>query len=99
MNLDKQQLKYLRKLCKSHKVKHIYLFGSAVRDDFNEHSDYDFLVQFQEMDVMDYLDNYLEFKDELEKLTQRNVDLVEEQALKNPYLIRSIDRNKELLYG
>ena len=43
--------------------------------------------------------NYINFKEELKNVLHREIDLVEEQTLKNPYLIRSIEENKELIYG
>ncbi|RZL46469.1 MAG: nucleotidyltransferase domain-containing protein, partial [Pedobacter sp.] len=46
-----------------------------------------------------YFDNYINFKEKLKNLFGRNVDLVEEQTLKNPILIKSINRSKELVYG
>ncbi len=39
------------------------------------------------------------FKEALEKLLQRPVDLVEEQTIKNPILKQSIDKSKKLIYG
>jgi len=86
-------------LCISHKVDRLYVFGSAVSDSFNANSDVDLLVSFQKIDLFNYFDNYLDLKNKLEKLLQRKVDLVEEQNLKNPVLIRSIDRNKKQIYG
>ena len=99
MHLDEEQLTEIRQICKSHNVKHIYLFGSALGSDFKPDSDYDFLVRFRDMEFMDYFDNYMDLKSDLEKYLKRKVDLLEEQALKNPYLIRNINKSKELVYG
>ena len=33
-------------LCEQYKVENLYLFGSALQGDFNEKSDFDFLVNF-----------------------------------------------------
>ncbi|WP_339867686.1 nucleotidyltransferase domain-containing protein [uncultured Algoriphagus sp.] len=93
-NIDK-----INKLCVSHKVDKLYVFGSVVSDSFNPKSDIDLLVSFQKIDLFNYFDNYLDLKNKLEKLLKRKVDLVEEQTLKNPVLIRSIDRNKQQIYG
>jgi predicted nucleotidyltransferase len=41
----------------------------------------------------------MNFKSNLENLFGREVDLVEEQTLKNPILINSINKSKELVYG
>jgi hypothetical protein len=35
----------------------------------------------------------------LKSLYGREIDLLEEQALKNPILIQSINRSKQLVYG
>ncbi len=89
----------LKKLCEQHYVARLSVFGSVLTQNFNESSDIDFLVQFSGVDQNNYFDNFLDFKESLESLLGRNVDLLEEQTLKNPILIRSIERNKKLLYG
>ena len=68
-------------------------------DRFRQDSDIDFLVLFSCVEPLEYFDNYMDFKEELEGLFSRNVDLVEIQTIKNPILKRSIDRNKKILYG
>lgn len=89
----------IRNLCEKHKVEELYVFGSAAVGKMTENSDIDFLVKFKTIDLHDYFLNYLEFKISLEKITGREVDLIEKQTLKNPILIQSIERSKELLYG
>jgi predicted nucleotidyltransferase len=76
----------------------MYLFGSALTSDFNENSDFDFLVKFKKIELSEYFDNYMNFKENLRKLLGREIDLLEEQTLKNPILIRSINNSKELVY-
>ena len=68
-------------------------------DLFSKDSDIDLLVKFGDVNLFDYFDNYMDFKESLENLFNRNVDLVEIQTLKNPILKRSIDYNKIKLYG
>ena len=51
------------------------------------------------MDLGKYFQNYMELKKNLESLFGRKVDLLEEQTLKNPILINSINESKELIYG
>jgi predicted nucleotidyltransferase len=41
----------------------------------------------------------MNFKENLKKLLGRDIDLLEEQTLKNPILINSINKTKELIYG
>ncbi|HMU06887.1 MAG TPA: nucleotidyltransferase domain-containing protein [Kaistella sp.] len=87
------------KLCETHQVASLYVFGSVLSEKFNAESDIDFLVNFKEINLSDYADNYFNLKFSLEDLLKRNVDLLEEKALKNPYFIESINQQKELVYG
>ena len=89
----------LTDLCRTHYVDKMYVFGSVLNSNFNAKSDLDFLVRFKSIELSEYYDNYIDLKDKLEILFERDIDLVEEQALKNPILIRSINRSKELIYG
>ena len=72
-------------LCANHKVRSLYAFGSVLTPNFNTNSDIDLIVDFKEIDVKDYADNYFEFKFSLQDIFNRPVDLLEEQAIKNPY--------------
>jgi predicted nucleotidyltransferase len=66
----------------------------------NENSDIDFLVQFsEEIEVLDYADNYFSFLEKLENLMGKKIDLVSKKSLKNPILIEEIDRSKVDLYA
>ncbi|MCR5860937.1 nucleotidyltransferase domain-containing protein [Flavobacterium sp. J372] len=99
MQIISNNIDRIKKLCASHNVDTMYLFGSALRNDFNRSSDIDFLVKFKPGNLAGYFDNYLNLKQSLKNLLGREVDLVEEQTLRNPVLINSINRNKELIYG
>jgi predicted nucleotidyltransferase len=59
----------------------------------------DLLIQFGKVDLMDYFDNYMDLKEELEALLKRPIDLVENQAIKNPIFRKIVDREKKLVYG
>ena len=76
----------------------LYIFGSALTDRFTDDSDVDFLVEFENVDIQDYFDNYMDFKEKLETLLNRQVDLVENQAIRNPIFRMVIDRDKRLVY-
>lgn len=91
--------KQINELCVSHKVKSLYAFGSVLTDDFNSNSDIDLIVDFKEIDVVDYADNYFDLKFSLQDIFNRSVDLLEEQALKNPYFKEVLNQTKELVYG
>ncbi len=76
----------------------LYIFGSILTDRFTDDSDVDFLVEFENVDIQDYFDNYMDFKEKLEALLNRQVDLVENQAIRNPIFRMVIDRDKRLVY-
>jgi len=86
-------------LCRKYNVNQLYLFGSYSTGNFTPQSDIDFLVRFGEVDLYNYFDNYLELKQNLEQLLNVPVDLVEEQTVKNPFLLHSINQSKQLIYG
>jgi len=89
----------IEEACRNHQVKTMYVFGSASTETMSENSDVDLLVKFKSFDLSQYFENYMSLKAELKKVLNREVDLLEEQTLKNPFLIRSIERSKELIYG
>ena len=86
-------------LCQRHEVAELYVFGSVLTEDFGEESDVDLLVTFKPMDLFDYFDNYMSLQSSFEKLFERDVDLVETQAIRNPILQQEIDDTKYLIYG
>ena len=86
-------------LCRRFHVRRLEVFGSAVRDDFDpDRSDLDLLVEFEPVEQLRGR-QYAEFKEALEDLFRRRVDLVEATALRNPYLKAAIERSKEPFYG
>ncbi|MFV8393715.1 nucleotidyltransferase family protein [Flavobacterium sp. LB2P6] len=89
----------IKKLCKTHNVKSLYAFGSVLTEKFNVESDIDLIVEFQPVDVLDYADNYYDLKFSLEIILKREIDLLEEKAIKNPYFRKTINQNKQLIYG
>ena len=99
MGIDDRHKEDLKKLCAMYNVEKMYLFGSALNSNFNKESDIDLLVKFKSIELSKYFDNYMDFKENLEKLFGREVDLIKEQTLRNPILINSINKSKELIYG
>jgi len=98
MNVIERNINQVVSLCKKHKVRLLYIFGSVLTDRFTDDSDVDFLVEFENVDIQDYFDNYMDFKEKLEALLNRQVDLVENQAIRNPIFRMVIDRDKRLVY-
>ncbi len=99
MNLISQNIEFINALCKSHKVKSLYAFGSVLTNNFNDQSDIDLIVNFSDIQLLDYADNYFNFKFSLEDTLKRSVDLLEEKAIKNPYFKRAVEKNMQLIYG
>ena len=87
-------------LCRKYKVKTLAVFGSVLTDRFNEASDIDLLVDFNsEIDHNNYADNFFGFYHALKSLFGRDIDLVDENAVKNPYFKQELDETKYLIYG
>ncbi len=99
MNIVEENIENIKILCDKHKVSSLYIFGSILTNRFKKSSDIDFLVDFKSVDPYSYADNYFELKTSLEMLLKRQVDLLEEKAIKNPYLKQSIDSSKRIIYG
>jgi uncharacterized protein len=90
----------LRALCRRFHVRRLDVFGSAARGDFDrEHSDVDFIVEFDRSAPQHPFDAYFGLKEELEVLLGRKVDLVELSAVRNPYLKASIEQSRENVYA
>jgi predicted nucleotidyltransferase len=85
-------------LCKKHKVQSLYVFGSAATDRLTPNSDVDLLVTFESDLIKGYLSNYFSMAGELEQVFNKNVDLVEQNAMTNPYFIESVNESKVLIY-
>ena len=91
----------LAQLCRRHGVARLEVFGSAARGaDFDPStSDADFLVQFDPRSGPPTLDQYFDLRDALRHALGRPVDLVEPEAIRNPYLRAAIDKSRELVYA
>ena len=87
-------------ICKHFGVSRLEVFGSAARGtDFKTaDSDVDFLVEFLPGVATD-LQAFLATKIALEKLLGRAVDLVESDAVQNPYVLANINRSREPGYA
>ena len=61
------------------------------------HGDLDFLVEFERGAPWAFK-TYFGFKESLEALFGRKVDLVEPSAIRNPYFKESAERSRELIF-
>ncbi|HZK08102.1 MAG TPA: nucleotidyltransferase domain-containing protein [Bacteroidales bacterium] len=88
-----------RRLCKAHDVKSLYAFGSATNDHFNfQSSDIDLVVEIDEADPVKRGEKLLSLWDAFERFFNRKVDLLTDASIKNPFLRKSIDSGKVLIY-
>ena len=101
IELVERQVEKLNELCAEHKVKELYLFGSAATDEFDEKSsDLDFVVEFTDaIDTIDFADYYFSFLDGLKTLFEGDVDLLSYTSLKNDVIIQQIEDTKVQLYA
>jgi uncharacterized protein len=90
----------LGELCRSHSVKRLWLFGSAVRDDFVPgSSDYDFQVEFEAgFDVGPWAGHLFELARDLEALLGVKVDVGQALPITNPHLRAAIEGERVLVY-
>jgi predicted nucleotidyltransferase len=88
----------LAALCRQHGVARLCLFGSAATEHFDPAtSDLDFIVAFADKSS-GYADRYLDFAEALEELFGREVDVVTERSVQNPYFRRSVESTQRLVY-
>ena len=99
MSIIDRNIEKIKALCSKHKVSRLFVFGSVLTEHYNQASDIDFVVDFSDVDIYNYADNYFDLKNSLENLLNRQIDLLEEKAINNPYLRKSIDSSKQLIYG
>lgn len=101
MKLIELNLQRIFELCRKHKVKTLAVFGSILTDRFNDRSDVDLLVDFEptDHDKFDYVSNFFDFRDSLERLFGRKVDLIEYGLNLNPIFKALVDKKKQMIYG
>ena len=99
MGIVLEKEKQISGLCRKHRVKELYLFGSALREDFGADSDIDLGVVFSRDGVAGSFDQYFDFKSELEQLLGRPVDLVCLASIRNSILRRELDETTRLIYA
>jgi len=89
----------LARLCRKYHVKRLEIFGSAASDNFDPaSSDLDFLVQFEPCPPSDHYERYFGLLESLQTLFGHSIDLVEANALKNPYFIKRVNQSRTPIY-
>jgi len=86
-------------LCQDLGVKRLFVFGSATHgSSLADVGDLDFLVQFKPMPPVQYAHNYFRLAEQLEELFKAPIDLVELEAVENPYFKEAVDESKVPVY-
>ncbi len=97
--LIEQHREALTKLCQQFRVERLELFGSVAKGTFRpDSSDVDFLVTFADPRPGTYANRYLGLLLALEQLFQREIDLVTERSIRNPYFRKAVEATRQLVY-
>ena len=99
MSILEKHSKELKKACESYRVQSLHAFGSVLSDHFTEESDIDLLVEFNRDSYEGAFEQYFGFKNSLESIFGRKLDLVCYRAIRNPYFKREVDNTKQELYA
>jgi len=96
----RQAQSQLEELCRRHNVRRLEIFGSALGPNFDPStSDLDFIVEFGPFGAGGYAEHYFALLDDLKELFGRPIDLLVSRAVRNPFLLESINRSRKLLYA
>jgi hypothetical protein len=88
----------IQEFCRRWRIKEFAIFGSTLRNDFRPESDVDVLVTFQD-EAPWGLFEFVEMIEELQEIFGRNVDLIEKEALRNPFRRREILSHCQVVYA
>jgi len=95
-----KHLTEIRGLCKIHKVKSLWAFGSVLGSSFSRDSDVDFLYEMDEQHIVEEESYFCfwGFYDTLHALLDRPIDMVWYKSIKNPYFKEEVKKTKVLIY-
>ncbi len=94
------KLPVVTKLLSESKVRNAYVFGSVLTERFNEESDIDILINFEKgIDPLVEGRIWWNLHDSLRDIFNRDVDILVEENLRNPYFIEELNEKKQLIYA
>lgn len=94
-----KELEEFKAVCAKHSVKNLYIFGSSVTDNFDINtSDIDLLVEIDDTNPIERGEKLMSLWDSFEDFFHRKVDLLTVSSIRNPFLQKSIDATKVLIY-
>jgi uncharacterized protein len=95
-----EKLEEIVAACQRYGIERLFVFGSALRDDFKPgESDIDLLVEFGPLEITKCFHVYLDAREAFRNIFQADVELVMQGAVKNKVIASEIDRTKKLVYG
>jgi uncharacterized protein len=95
-----EKLDEIAAACQRYGIERLFVFGSALRDDFRPgESDIDLLVEFGPLEITKRFHVFLDAREAFRNIFQSDVDLVMQGAVKNKIIASEIDRTKKLVYG
>ena len=97
LSIEQLPVDEVSRVCQSYRIRELSIFGSALRDDFTQDSDIDFLVEFQSDAVVGFLE-LAGVQEEFENILHRSVDVVSKHGL-NPLIRDSILRSARIIYA
>jgi predicted nucleotidyltransferase len=93
------ELPAVARILKENGVRRAYASGSVCTDQFNDKSDIDLLIAFDEsLDPVRYGENYFTIVHALESVLKHPVDLVTERSLQNSHFIATLNETKTAIY-
>lgn len=100
INAVEQELDKVAELCRRVGALRLHTFGSAVRPDSDPaSSDLDFVVELDGLPPARYADAYFALKESLEALFGRQIDLITEVGLENPYFRARVQAERQTVYA
>ena len=88
-------LPQILEILKNNHVRRAYFFGSVLTDKFNQKSDIDIIVNIDEsLGISEYGNCFWNIQFGLEDLLRREIDLITECSIKNPYFKMEVDNMK-----
>lgn len=85
--------------CKKYRVRELHLFGSAVLQDLEKSNDIDLLVTFERDGFEGAFEQFMGFKETLERILGKPVDLITDKQFRNPLFREELEATKELIYA
>jgi len=99
-DLIEQNIEKLQEICRKNSVVDLYIFGSALTNEFSDQSDLDFAyVLKDDLSPIEYGDAFFGLLEDLQSLFNRKIDLVSYRVVKNPIFKQELDRTKKSLYA